>query len=129
MQLAPCYNIIRNAHGLDRTPKKQYTDAFKVKLIIDVLCKYSNYKRDLLLSEAKFTELAELRQIGMAIARGNTKLSLMAIGSKFKRSCHTTVKHSVQVVGDRCDIEKGFKLKVREIQTMIEKYFVLEQKF
>lgn len=129
MQLTPTYRTYWNPYVFTKTATPQYTDSFKVKLIIDVLCTYSGYKRGLLLSEAKFRELAELRQIGMAIAKTNTKLSLKSVSTKFKRDCHTTCVHALKNVSDFCATEKVFKQKVKDIETMIEKYFVLTHKF
>ena len=129
MQLTPTYNVIRNHHVVERTVNSKYTDSFKVKLIVDALCEYSTYKRDLLLSESRFREIAEIRQIGMTIAKKNTSFGLQKIATKFNRKHHTTVLHAVNAVTNLCETDKKFLNKTRVIQTMIEKHFVLTHKF
>lgn len=129
MQLTPTYSTYRNEVVAKQRINKHYTDYFKVKIIIDVLCMYSGYKRDILLMKGRHRDLVALRNIGMAIAKNNTSLSLKKIADKFKRANHTATLHAVNTVSDLCDTDKFFKDKVSAIQNMIEKHFYLANKF
>lgn len=61
------------------------------------------------------------RQIAIYLHRKFTDLTLAEIGSIFGSKDHTTVMNSLKRVENRCDTEKYFKSKVKQIELHIKK--------
>ena len=128
MQLTPTYSTYRN-EVVPRPKPPQINDMQKAEIIRQICAEYLGIDVTVLAGKWRKREVVEMRQIGMAITKHNTKLSLQSVGNYYGGRNHATIIHAKDLVGDLCETDKTFLLKVRTIQSMIEKHFTLTSKF
>lgn len=128
MQLTATYSTYRNAVVV-RQRLPQINDMQTAEIIRQICAEYAAIDVTVLAGKWRKREVVEMRQIGMAITKNNTKLSLQSVGNYYGGRNHATIIHAKDLVGDLCETDKHFLLKVRTIQNMIEKHFTLTSKF
>ena len=128
MQLTPTYTTYRSAVVVRQKPLEK-SDTEKAEIIRKICAEYLGIDVTVLAGKWRKREVVEIRQISMAITKRNTKITLQSIGNYHGGRDHSTVIHAKDLVSDLCETDKHFLLKVRTIQTMIEKHFTLTSKF
>ena len=128
MQLTPTYSTYRSAVVVRQKPLEK-SDTVKAEIIRQICAEYAGIDVTVLTSKWRKSEVVEMRQIGMAITKQNTNLTLKSVGSYYGGRDHSTIIHAKGTVSDLCETDKTFLLKVRTIQNIIEKHFTLTSKF
>ena len=128
MQLTATYSTYRN-EVVPRPKPPQINDMQKAEIIRKICAEYLGIAVTVLTSKWRKSEVVEMRQIGMAVTYTNTRLTLKHIGNNYGGRDYSTVIHARNNIGDLCETDKHFLLKVRTIQNIIEKHFTLTSKF
>ena len=98
------------------TPK-----TISIESIRDLVCDYFNLSVDSVMSKQRKHELVQARQIAMYLSKQHTKQSLSNIGLNIGKRDHATVLHACKVVADQIEIDKSFRLTVKEIEERLKK--------
>jgi len=89
--------------------------------IVDAVTEFYNVKLSDLQSRRRTKSITEPRQICMWLARRRTRFSLEEIGGYFGGRDHTTVMHSIDVVGNRIKQEASFKPHLDQLLDQIDR--------
>jgi chromosomal replication initiator protein len=98
------------------TPK-----TISVEGIRNVVCDYFNLSVESVMSKERKHELVQARQIAMYLSKQYTKQSLSNIGLNIGKRDHATVLHACKVISDQIEIDKSFRLTIKEIEEKIKK--------
>jgi len=93
----------------------------KIEFIQQVVCRYFNIVRKDFLSQRRTADVVYPRQIAMFLCKEFTKRSLPEIGRKFGGRDHTTVLHSVRVVGERANTDETLAEDLRVLRDQIKR--------
>jgi len=91
-----------------------------VEKIRDAVCEYFSLSVDAISTKSRKREVVQARQIAMYLSKQMTKNSLSSIGFTIGQRDHATVLHACKIVTDLMDIDKGFRLCVREIEEKLK---------
>ncbi len=92
-----------------------------VENIRNHVCDYFNLSVDSVMGKERKHELVQARQIAMYLSKQYTKQSLSNIGLNIGKRDHATVLHACKVVADQIEIDKSFRLTVKEIEDKLIK--------
>lgn len=92
-----------------------------IEQIRDVVCDYFSLTVDAISTKSRKREVVQARQIAMYLSKQMTKNSLSAIGSAIGQRDHATVLHACKIVNDQMEIDKNFRLSVKEIESRLKK--------
>lgn len=104
-------NVLSNAV---RTTKKQIT----FETIVDCVCSQFSIDTNALFSKSRKREVADSRQLIMALAKKHTKMSYTVIGTKLNRN-HATVLYACKTIEERLSVDKEFRSVVAKIEDSI----------
>lgn len=104
-------NVLSNSVKIN---KKQIT----FDLIAETVCSQYTISTDLLYSKTRKREVADSRQLVMALAKKYTKMSSPAIGAKLNRN-HATVLYACKAVEERLSVDKDFRNLVARVEQAI----------
>lgn len=108
------YKVVSKIVNL--TPK-----TITVESIRNLVCEHFNLSVESVMSKERKQELVQARQIAMYLSKQHTKQSLSNIGLNIGKRDHATVLHSCKVVADQIEIDKSFRLKIKEIEDKLKK--------
>ena len=91
-----------------------------VEKIRDVVCDYFSLSVDAISTKSRKREVVQARQIAMYLSKQMTKNSLASIGMTIGQRDHATVLHACKIVSDLIDIDKRFRLSVKEIESKLK---------
>jgi chromosomal replication initiator protein len=97
------------------TPK-----ANTVEKIRDIVCAHFSLSVDAISTKSRKREVVQARQIAMYLSKQMTKNSLSSIGSLIGQRDHATVLHACKIVSDLMEIDKNFRISVREIEEKLK---------
>ncbi len=92
-----------------------------VEGIRNLVCDYFNLPVDSVMGKERKHELVQARQIAMYLSKQHTKQSLSNIGLNIGKRDHATVLHACKVVADQIEIDKSFRITVKEIENKLKK--------
>lgn len=92
-----------------------------VEKIRDVVCEYFSLSVDAISTKSRKREVVQARQIAMYLSKQLTKNSLSSIGLTIGQRDHATVLHACKIVSDLMDIDKNFRLSVKEIEEKLKR--------
>lgn len=104
--------IVRRAVKVENKP-------ITVDLILENVCSYFKVKQEDIFTKSRKQAIVQVRQIAMFLAQKYTELSSARIGALIGKRNHATVLHSCNLVEGRIKVDKAFKSKVDEIETII----------
>lgn len=87
--------------------------------ILENVCKYFNVTREDLLSTSRKQPVTTVRQIAMYLAQRHTDIPASRIGKLIGKRTHATVIHSCHVVTDLIGVDKTYKSKIDELETIL----------
>jgi chromosomal replication initiator protein len=91
-----------------------------VEKIRDFVCDYFALSVDQISTKSRKREVVQARQIAMYLSKQHTKNSLSSIGNIIGNRDHATVLHACKTVSDLMEIDKNFRMSVREIEEKIK---------
>lgn len=94
-----------------RLTKRQVT----FDTIVDAVCSQFSIDTDTLFSKSRKRDVADSRQLVMALAKKFTKMSSTTIGMKLKRN-HATVLHACKAIEERLSVDKDFRSLVQKVE-------------
>ena len=83
--------------------------------IVEKVCSQYSISSEMLYSKSRKRDVADSRQLIMALAKKHTKMSSTTIGMKLKRN-HATVLHACKTIDERMSVDKDFKNMVESIE-------------
>lgn len=90
-----------------------------VQKIQDTVSEYFDVKKELIQSASRKREIVQARQVTMYFIKKHTELSLAQIGSHVGNRNHATVLHACNTVKNYCDVDKGFRSDMDEIERLL----------
>ena len=87
--------------------------------IISEVSAFYHIKRTDLLGKRRHKSIAHPRQIGMYLARQQTKHSLEEVGAHFGGRDHTTVMHAVRTISRKCKEDQELLSQIRAIESRL----------
>ncbi len=87
--------------------------------IISEVSGFYHIKRTDLLGKRRHKSIAHPRQIGMYLARQQTKHSLEEVGAHFGGRDHTTVMHAVRTISRKCKEDQELLSQIRAIESRL----------
>lgn len=87
--------------------------------IISEVSGFYHIKRTDLLGKRRHKSIAHPRQIGMYLARQQTKHSLEEVGAHFGGRDHTTVMHAVRTISRKCKEDQELLGQIRAIESRL----------
>ena len=87
--------------------------------IISEISGFYHIKRTDLLGKRRHKSIAHPRQIGMYLARQQTKHSLEEVGAHFGGRDHTTVMHAVRTISRKCKEDQELLAQIRAIESRL----------
>lgn len=94
--------------------------ATTVEQIRDVVCEHFSLSVDAISTRSRKREVVQARQIAMYLSKQHTKNSLSSIGDLIGQRDHATVLHACKIVTDLMEIDKSFRLSVKEIEDKLK---------
>lgn len=91
-----------------------------VEQIRDVVCEHFSLSVDAISTRSRKREVVQARQIAMYLSKQLTKNSLSSIGDLIGQRDHATVLHACKIVTDLMEIDKSFRLSVKEIEDKLK---------
>ncbi len=98
---------------------KQQVKVLTIEHIQKLVCEHFDMPVDLIKSKTRKRNIVQARQISMYFAKNMTKTSLANIGKQFGGRDHSTVIHACQTVQDLMQTDNKFKVKVQELEKII----------
>jgi chromosomal replication initiator protein len=99
---------------------KNNINEINVELIQNIVCKYFDISKEVLVSKTRKRNIVQARQIVMFLAKKHTKKSLVKIGKENGGRDHATVLHALKTVKNLMDIDKEFNGYVSEIDRKLK---------
>jgi chromosomal replication initiator protein len=96
--------------------KKQQITLEKIQ---NVVSSYFKVDLELIHSKSRKREIVQARQVTMFLSKKYTDHSYSHIGHVVGKRDHATVLHSCKVVQDCLDIDKGFQLQMKDLETQL----------
>ncbi len=100
-----------------KTEKKQIT----MEKIQNVVSEYYSIDLQTIQSKSRKREIVQARQVTMFLSKKYTDHSLSHIGSIVGKRDHATVLHACRTVQDSLDIDKSFRLQMKDIEDLLAK--------
>ncbi len=97
--------------------KKQIT----VDKIQNIVSDYFKIDLDTIHSKSRKREIVQARQVTMFLSKKYTDHSYSHIGNLIGKRDHATVLHACKTVQDSLDIDKSFRLKMKDIEDLLQK--------
>ncbi len=97
--------------------KKQIT----VEKIQNVVSDYFNIDLKIIHSKSRKREIVQARQVAMFLSKKYTDYSYSHIGNLVGKRDHATVLHACRTVQDSLDIDKSFRLTMKDIEELLQK--------
>lgn len=97
--------------------KKQIT----VEKIQSVVSSYFKIDLDQIQSKSRKREIVQARQVTMFLSKKYTDYSYSHIGSLVGKRDHATVLHACKTIQNDLEIDKGFRLTMKNIEDMLQK--------
>jgi len=94
-------------------------DGPSIERIISEIVSYYSIKRSDLLGKRRLKSIALPRQVGMYLARHNTRHSLEEIGAHFGGRDHTTVMHAVRTIGRRIEENESLRNDLHALEASL----------
>jgi chromosomal replication initiator protein len=91
-----------------------------VEYIRDVVCDHFSLSVDAISTRSRKREVVQARQIAMYLSKQLTRNSLSSIGDLIGQRDHSTVLHACKIVTDLMEIDKGFRMSVKEIESKLK---------
>ena len=113
VDLSLAEQIVRRAVKIENKP-------ITVDIILENVCSYFKVKQEDIFTSSRKQTVVQVRQIAMFLAQKYTELSSARIGALIGKRNHATVLHSCNLVEGRMKVDKNFKSKVDEIETLIK---------
>ncbi len=104
-------NVLSNSI---KTTKKQIT----FDTIVETVCSQFSIDTNALFSKSRKREVADSRQLIMALAKKHTKMSYTVIGAKLNRN-HATVLYACKTIDERLSVDEDFRTVVSKIEESI----------
>ena len=101
-------NVLSNSI---RMSKKQIS----FENIVDAVCTQLSVDTAMLFSKSRKRDVADSRQLIMALAKKHTKMSSTNIGAKLNRD-HATVLYACKAIDERISVDKEFRTVVERIE-------------
>lgn len=92
-----------------------------VDFILEKVCEYFNVKTEDVFTSSRKQNIVQVRQIAMYFAQKLTGLSSARIGALIGKRNHATVLYSCNQVQDCIQVDKNFKRKMDELETILKK--------
>lgn len=96
--------------------KKQVT----LEKIQDVVSSYFKIDIKEIHSKSRKREIVQARQVTMFLSKKYTDHSYAHIGNMVGKRDHATVLHACRTIQDALDIDKGFRMAMKDIETQIQ---------
>lgn len=96
--------------------KKQIT----VEKIQDIVSTYFKIELKEIHSKSRKREIVQARQVTMFLSKKYTDYSYAHIGSLVGKRDHATVLHACRTIQDNLDIDKGFRLTMKDIEALLQ---------
>ncbi|MDR2804087.1 MAG: chromosomal replication initiator protein DnaA [Dysgonamonadaceae bacterium] len=96
--------------------KKQQITLEKIQ---DVVSAYFKIDIDQIHSKSRKREIVQARQVTMFLSKKYTDHSYSHIGNMVGKRDHATVLHACKTIQDNLDIDKVFRVKMKDIETQI----------
>jgi chromosomal replication initiation ATPase DnaA len=93
--------------------------ALMISRIQQVVCRHFNVRHNELLSERRYANLVQARQVAYYLAKELTSLSFPAIGRRFGGRDHTTVLSGVRKISRMISADPGFAKSVHDLEERI----------
>lgn len=90
-----------------------------VQKIQDTVCEFFNIKKEQIQSASRKREIVQARQVTMYFIKKHTELSLSQIGMQVGNRNHATVLHACNTVKNFCEVDKGFRSDIEEIEKLL----------
>lgn len=87
--------------------------------IQDVVSSYFKINIVEIHSKSRKREIVQARQVTMFLSKRYTDLSYSRIGMMVGKRDHATVLHACKTIQDSLDIDKGFRLKMNDIESLL----------
>jgi chromosomal replication initiator protein len=87
--------------------------------IQNVVSSYFKIDIDQIHSKSRKREIVQARQVTMFLSKKYTDHSYSHIGTMVGRRDHATVLHACKTIQDNLDIDKGFRLTMKDIETQL----------
>ncbi|MDR0427497.1 MAG: chromosomal replication initiator protein DnaA [Dysgonamonadaceae bacterium] len=96
--------------------KKQIT----LEKIQNVVSTYFKIDLKEINSKSRKREIVQARQVTMFLSKKYTDYSYAHIGNLVGKRDHATVLHACKTIQDNLDIDKGFRLTIKDIETLLQ---------
>jgi chromosomal replication initiator protein len=94
--------------------------ATTVEQIRDLVCDHFSLSVEAISTRSRKREVVQARQIAMYLSKNHTKNSLSSIGDLIGQRDHATVLHACKIVTDLMEIDKSFRLSVKQIEEKLK---------
>ncbi len=107
-------SMAKNAVGGDFGGESKHVS---IQNILDAITSFYDVRLTDLLSKRRHKSITVPRQVGMWLARKNTRFSLEEIGGYFGGRDHTTVMHAIKSIDQKCGSNNQFSRDVEQIES------------
>ena len=97
------------------------TKAVTIDDIINVVCKHFDLESSAIHTKSRQREVVQARQVAMYLAKTHTDFSTSKIGKFIGNKDHATVLHACKTVKGQCEVDKGFRSDLENIETLLKK--------
>ena len=97
------------------------TKAVTIDDIINVVCKHFDLESSAIHTKSRKREVVQARQVAMYLAKTHTDFSTSKIGKFIGNKDHATVLHACKTVKGQCEVDKGFRSDLENIETLLKK--------
>ena len=109
--------------GLYASEKRRFIASIRNQpfqnLIIDI-CQFFNISVEDMKSKSRLGKVVKCRHVVSFILYLNTPLTLKSIGEHVGNRDHSTIIHSIDLVKDLMEYNKGFREKIQELKDFLE---------
>jgi chromosomal replication initiator protein len=96
--------------------KKQIT----LEKIQDIVSSYFKININEIHSKSRKREIVQARQVTMFLSKKYTDHSYSHIGNMVGKRDHATVLHACKTIQDNIDVDKGFRLTIKDIEALLQ---------
>lgn len=97
------------------------TKAITIDDILNVVCKHFELEAAAIHTRSRKREVVQARQVAMYLAKTYTDFSTSKIGKFIGNKDHATVLHACKTVKGQCEVDKGFRSDLENIEALLKK--------
>lgn len=109
------------AQHIVRGVVRNETRSISIDDIINAVCKHFGLEMNAIHTKSRKREVVQARQVAMFLAKTYTDYSTSKIGKFIGNKDHATVLHACKTVKGQCEVDKGFRSDLENIEASLKK--------